>query len=107
MAKYDLPPVSFSDGLGWGTTFLWVCADDDCPVFRQGFHQTLDRYGLTSSMRVIVEPDTGRESVTVAATFDPEHLKTFADSRKKSMDDLAEKRDAAEAADGMPPIADE
>ena len=84
MIRYDLPPVAFSDGLGWGTSFLWICGNDECPIFAKGFNHTMENYGQASSLRVIVEPDTGRESVVPAATFAREHLKTFIELRNKS-----------------------
>ena len=85
MVRYDLPPVAFSDGLGWGTSFLWICGNDNCPIFTKGFDHTMENYGQASSLRVIVEPDTGRESVVPAATLNPEHLKAFAEIRKKNI----------------------
>jgi len=77
MEKYDLPLINFSDGLGWGAPFLWMCVNDDCPVFNKGFTHTLNNYGQTTSMRVVVEPDSGRESVAPAFTLNSEHIKTF------------------------------
>lgn len=77
MIRYDLPPVTFSDGLGWGAPFLWVCPNDECPVFRKGFEHTFDHYGRASSMRSIIEPDSGRSSVTPAFTLDAEHFQAF------------------------------
>jgi hypothetical protein len=83
MGRFTLPPVTFGDGLGWNSQFLWMCASDECPVFRKGFEQAFEMYGRTVSMRAIVEPDTGRTSVTPAFTADPGHIKTFLDARAK------------------------
>jgi len=82
MVHYDLPPVTFADGLGWGTTFLWVCPSDDCPIFRKGFEHTLSHYGQTTTMRSIIEPDSGRASVVPAFSMDTEHFETFEKTRK-------------------------
>jgi hypothetical protein len=87
MGRFTLPPVAFGDGLGWNSDFLWMCANDDCPVFRKGFEQAFAMYGRTVSMRAIVEPDTGRHSVTPAFTLDPGHIQTFLTARDKSRDD--------------------
>jgi len=87
MGRFTLPPVTFGDGLGWNSDFLWMCANDDCPVFRKGFEQAFAMYGRTVSMRAIVEPDTGRHSVTPAFTLDPGHIQTFLTARDKSRDD--------------------
>lgn len=103
MTRQDLPPVSFSDGLGWGTTFLWICANDDCPIFRKGFYHTMENYGQASSLRSIIEPDSGHASVIPAATLDPEHFKAFAELRKKrlseKMDNEPDEIDIAEEAE--------
>ncbi len=84
MCRYDLPPASFSDGLGWGTGFLWMCANDDCPIFQKGFEHTISNYGQTSSLRSIVEPDTGNESVIPAFSTIDEHFEKF----KKIRDEM-------------------
>ncbi|MBI5814777.1 MAG: hypothetical protein HZB29_04120 [Nitrospinae bacterium] len=83
MTKHATPPVSFGDGLGWGAPFLWICANDECPVFKQGFGAVMQNYGQASSLRAIVEPDTGRHSVTPAFSTDPEHLAEFLKVREK------------------------
>lgn len=77
MMEYELPLFNFSDGLGWGTPFLWICPSDQCPVFRKGFDHTVKHYGQTSSMRSIIEPDTGTESVIPAFTLDEEHYSSY------------------------------
>lgn len=77
-------PVTFADGLGWATTFLWVCANDDCPVFRKGFEHTLGNYGHTTSLRSIVEPDSGQASVIPAFSLDGDHFRKFRNSEKAS-----------------------
>lgn len=83
MVRFTLPPVTFGDGLGWNSEFLWICASDECPVFRKGFEQAFEVYGRTVSMRAIVEPDTGKSSVVPAFTLDPGHIKTFIETREK------------------------
>ncbi len=90
MVAQELPPINFSDGLGWGTSFLWVCPSDDCPIFRKGFYKTMENYGQTTSMRAIVEPDSGLESVTPAFTLDKEHLKDFVKIRKEYLESVHE-----------------
>jgi hypothetical protein len=83
MSVFTLPPVTFGDGLGWNAPFLWICGNDECPVFRKGFEQALSQYGRTVSMRAIVEPDSGRHSVAPAFSFDPAHMGKFLEERAK------------------------
>ncbi len=99
MIRYDLPPVSFSDGLGWPTTFLWMCYSDECPIFRRGFEHTVYNYGQTSTMRAIVEPDSGAEACIPACTLDMDHFKTFVEIRKEAIKDARESDDVVEKQD--------
>lgn len=94
MMEYELPPFHFSDGLGWGTTFLWICPSDQCPIFRKGFEHTVKNYGQTSSMRSIIEPDTGAHSVIPAFTLDKEHFSSFMKiwNENKQMKDAGKKK---------------
>lgn len=84
MMEYELPPFNFSDGLGWGTTFLWICPNDECPIFRKGFEHTVKNYGQTSSMRSIIEPDSGAQSVIPAFTLDSEHYAAYLKSWREN-----------------------
>ena len=34
--KYDTPSFHFADGLGWCTDFLYVCFNDECPLYVKG-----------------------------------------------------------------------
>lgn len=45
----------------------------------------MNNYGHTASLRSIVEPDTGRESVAPALSLDKEHFSDFVEIRKESM----------------------
>lgn len=92
MERYDLPPVTFSDGLGWGAPFLWVCPSDDCPVFRDGFENLFHRHGQPLSMRSIIEPDSGRAGATPTFSFDRAHFETFLRERHASKKEFARRR---------------
>ncbi|MBW2598202.1 MAG: hypothetical protein JRC55_06240 [Deltaproteobacteria bacterium] len=37
MSIWEVPPFSFSDGLGWGEPYLFVCFNNDCPVYLKGW----------------------------------------------------------------------
>jgi len=82
MVHYDLPPIAFSDGLGWGAKFLWVCPNEECPIFRKGYNHNINQYGNTASLRSIIEPDSGLASVVPTLSLDPEHFKSFVELRK-------------------------
>lgn len=58
MLTWEVPPYSFSDGLGWGTTFLYVCFNDECPFLVDGWERMMTYYGQKASYRAMCNPDT-------------------------------------------------
>jgi len=58
MKLWEVPPVAFSDGLGWGTPYLYLCFNDDCPLYVQGWKNIQENYGHTSSYRCMCYPCT-------------------------------------------------
>ena len=37
MHLWEVPPITFSDGLGWGVPYLFVCFNDECPYYVRGW----------------------------------------------------------------------
>jgi hypothetical protein len=58
MSLWEVPPVNFSDGLGWGTPYLYVCFNDECPTYQQGWNNLKENYAQTASYRQICYPGT-------------------------------------------------
>jgi hypothetical protein len=58
MDIWEVPPITFSDGLGWGEPFLFVCFNDKCPPFISGWDDIEDNYGHRASYRCINYPFT-------------------------------------------------
>lgn len=58
MELWEVPPVAFSDGLGWGVPFLYVCFNNDCPLFKQGWDDIMEQVGQKSSFRCMNYPGT-------------------------------------------------
>jgi predicted RNA-binding Zn-ribbon protein involved in translation (DUF1610 family) len=58
MKLWEVPPINFSDGLGWGTPYLYLCFNDDCPMFRQGWKDMEENFAQRASMRCINYPGT-------------------------------------------------
>jgi len=58
MTLWEVPPITFSDGLGWGTPFLYVCFNDDCPLYKQGWGHMKDTYSQSASYRCMNYPGT-------------------------------------------------
>jgi len=52
------PPVHVGDGLGWGSEFLFVCLNDECPLFIKGWEYIENQYGHVGSYRYMEIPDS-------------------------------------------------
>ncbi|GBC61092.1 zinc ribbon domain-containing protein [Desulfonema ishimotonii] len=51
MSIWEVPPVSFSDGLGWGAPYLFVCFNDDCSLYKEGWAEVEANFGHRASYR--------------------------------------------------------
>jgi hypothetical protein len=60
MVIWECPPVAFSDGLGWGTPYLYVCFNDDCPLYLEGWENIMEQYANVASYRCICDPMSGK-----------------------------------------------
>ncbi len=58
MSIWEVPAISVGDGLGWGEPFLFICFNDDCPLFRKGWDDLLENLGQKSSYRCMNYPGT-------------------------------------------------
>jgi hypothetical protein len=58
MSIWEVPPFNFSDGLGWGVPFLYLCFNDECPLYRQGWEHIEATYAHKASYRCMNYPGT-------------------------------------------------
>ena len=58
MMIWEVPPFSFSDGLGWGTPYLFICFNDECPLYVQGWENLEENYAQSASVRCLNYPGT-------------------------------------------------
>ena len=58
MSMWEVPPVNFSDGLGWGVPYLFLCFNDECSLYKQGWDDLMENYAQTASYRCINYPGT-------------------------------------------------
>lgn len=70
MSLWEVPPINFSDGLGWGAPYLYVCFNDDCPLYQQGWDHLQDVYNHRASYRCMCYP--GTENYEVMPVFSRE-----------------------------------
>ncbi len=69
MTLWEVPPINFSDGLGWGTPYLFVCFNDECSSYKKGWDALSETMETTASYRCYVEP--GRTNFEYMPVFSP------------------------------------
>jgi len=69
MSLWEVPPFTFSDGLGWGTPYLFVCFNDECPPYVQGWEDIQEQYAHNASTRCMCYP--GTEQYEYMPVFSP------------------------------------
>ncbi len=70
MTIYEVPPINFSDGLGWGEPYLFVCFNDECPLYKGGWDHINETYAHNASYRQMCYPSSG--VFEVMPVFGPE-----------------------------------
>lgn len=58
MSLWEVPPINFSDGLGWGVPYLYLCFNDECPLYVQGWSHLEENYSHSASYRCLCYPGT-------------------------------------------------
>lgn len=69
MTLWEVPPINFSDGLGWGSPYLFVCFNDECPSYKQGWDHLARTTEFSASYRCIQEP--GADNYNYMPVFSP------------------------------------
>lgn len=70
MSKMEPPTFNLSDGLGWCTPFLYVCFNDECSFYINGWEHIKVNYGKTASYRCMIYPDSGNKDAICVYTPD-------------------------------------
>jgi hypothetical protein len=58
MSLWEVPPVNVGDGLGWGTPYLYICFNDNCSCYQQGWDHMKENYAQSASYRSMNYPGT-------------------------------------------------
>jgi len=69
MTLWEVPPINFSDGLGWGTPYLFVCFNDECGSYKKGWDHLQETMEMGASYRCYVEP--GQKNFEYMPVFSP------------------------------------
>jgi len=77
------PPIHVGDGLGWGSEYLFICLNNDCSLFANGWKYIENQYGHVGSYRYMEIPGSkesynmmvaGRDAFT-GSVVDVEEIK--------------------------------
>ncbi|MFK5951734.1 MAG: zinc ribbon domain-containing protein [Desulfobacterium sp.] len=69
MSIWEVPEITFSDGLGWGTPYLFVCFNDECPSYKKGWDDLKETMEFSASYRCINQP--GNDNFDYMPVFSP------------------------------------
>jgi RNA polymerase subunit RPABC4/transcription elongation factor Spt4 len=58
MSLWEVPSITVGDGLGWGTPYLYICFNDQCSCYQQGWEHMKENYAQTASYRCMNYPGT-------------------------------------------------
>ena len=56
MTLWEVPQMNFGDGLGWGVPYLFVCFNDDCPAYKEGWDNLMETMEQRASYRCVNFP---------------------------------------------------
>ena len=79
----SVPPVHVGDGLGWGTEAYFICLNDECPLFINGWEHIELQFGHHASYRYMLLPGNtegtpmmvGSKDAMKGCIIDPESIK--------------------------------
>jgi len=69
MTLWEVPQINCGDGLGWGVPYLFVCFNDNCPSYKEGWDNLKDTMDQTASYRCINSP--GSDKFDYMPVFSP------------------------------------
>jgi len=70
MSLWEAPEILIDDGLGWGSPYMFVCFNDACRLYVQGWDNIRENYGRTASYRCICYP--GTETYECMSVYGPQ-----------------------------------
>lgn len=66
----NVPPFHVGDGLGWGSEYMYICLNNDCSLFVNGWKHIEEQYGHTSSYRYMQLPGEKKGTPMMVASKD-------------------------------------
>jgi len=82
MSCCSAPPFHVGDGLGWGTEVMFICLNDECSLYVNGWQHISEQYAHTASYRWMVLPGeksgtplmVGSKDAFTGCIIDPEKV---------------------------------
>jgi hypothetical protein len=69
MKLWEVPMIAMGDGLGWGSPYLFICFNEACSLYRQGWDHIKEEYAHNASYRCMNYPGTEQfECIPVFST---------------------------------------
>lgn len=68
MKPCEAPPVHVGDGLGWGSEVLFICLNNECPPFKNGWQKVDVNYGHKGTFRNMQLPGSTEQNVMMVAS---------------------------------------
>ncbi len=66
----NAPPFHVGDGLGWGSEYMYICLNDECSLFVQGWQHVETQFGHRASYRYMKLPDEKNGTPMMVASKD-------------------------------------
>lgn len=70
LSACEAPPIHVGDGLGWGSEVLFICLNDECTVFTDGWDKVEARYGHHASYRYMELPRSREKNYMMVGNAD-------------------------------------
>ncbi len=70
MSCCEAPPIHIGDGLGWGSEILFICLNDSCSLFMEGWKNIEESYGHHASYRYMELPGSKEKNLMMVGSKD-------------------------------------
>jgi len=105
------PPIHVGDGLGWGTEAYFICLNDECSLYKNGWEHIEAQFGHKASYRYMLLPGNsegtpmmvGSKDAFKGCIIDPDSIK-LQNKRYAMEKEAAAKLDSCVADKNMQPV---
>lgn len=105
------PPIHVGDGLGWGTEAYFICLNDECPLYKNGWEHIEAQFGHRASYRYMLLPGNtegtpmmvGSSDAMKGCIIDPETIRLQDEQYAKRKEAVAQ-LDTCVAENNLEPV---